>query len=123
MKNFFETLLDYLPAIAILLVLAMFIGALVLSAIAECSKTEVECYTTECEVTQVVYAEKANGRSSSKAVYKLGVRGEEICTTINITAEQFAMFAVGDTVEVKVIVYEKMDGTREIKYEVLGFGG
>ena len=121
MKNFFDALLDYLPIIILALVILILLGCIVYSAVMECFKTEVESYIVGCEVTQVAYAEKASGRSSSRATYKLGVRSDEFCTTIDITAEQFAMFTVGDTVEIKVTVYESLGGVQQVEYEVLGW--
>ena len=121
MTKFFDTLLDYLPFIIIGLVLVILLGCVVYDAAMECCKTEVETYITGCEVTQVAYAEKASGRSTSRASYKLGVRNDEFCATIDITAEQFAMFTVGDIVEVRVTVYESLGGVQQVEYEVLGW--
>ena len=120
MENFFDTLLDYLPIIILALLLLLLLSCLVYGIVMECCKTEVENYIIGCEVTQVAYAEKASGRSSSRATYKLGIRNDEICTTVDITAEQFAMFTVGDTVEVRVTVYESLGGVQQVEYEVLG---
>lgn len=120
MKNFFDALLNNLPIVILGLVILILLGCIVYSAVMECCKTEVETYVTGCEVTQIAYAEKASGRSTSRASYKLGVRNDEFCTTIDITAEQFAMFTVGDIVEVRVTVYESLGGVQQIEYEVLG---
>jgi NOL1/NOP2/fmu family ribosome biogenesis protein len=122
MKNFFDTFCDYLPFIVLALFLVILVGGLLVSTVVEISKTEVETYITGCDVTQVVYAEKVSGRTS-KPSYKMGICNDEICATVDITAEQFAMFSVGDTVRVQVTIYEKLDGTQEISYKILGFEG
>lgn len=106
-------------ALCVLLVLVL-VGLLVFEGVYSCSKTVVETYTVSCEVTQVAYAEETVSRSSSRPVYRVGVRNDDFAATLEITSEQFAMFAVGDIVEVEVTVYEWMDGEKQSEYKVLG---
>ena len=82
--------------------------------------TEVEIYSVGCEVSQMAYAEEQVSRSSSRPVYKMGVRNDEFATVLEITANQFAQFTVGDIVEVKVTVKEGAFGELYNIYELLG---
>ncbi len=109
----------------------LFIGGLVLLIIAliacmifvgmyECSRVEVETYTVGCEVSQMAYAEEQTSRTSSRPVYKMGVRNDDFATTFDITDAQFAKYAIGDVVEVEVIVYEYRDGEHRNEYKLIG---
>lgn len=86
----------------------------------EASKQEVEVFSVGCEVSQMAYAEEAVSRSSSRPVYKMGVRNDEFAATIEITDTQFAKYVVGDIVEVEVRVYESGLGTFTYEYKLLG---
>lgn len=86
----------------------------------EGTKVEIETYTTGCEVTQMAYAEETTGRSSSRPSYKMGVRNDDFATTFDVTDAQFAKYAIGDVVEVEVIVYEYRDGMHRNEYKLIG---
>lgn len=101
----------------VLLLLLGFIGFLIYDS---ATVTEVETYTVGCEVSQMAYAEETTGRSSSKPVYKMGVRNDDFATTFNITDGQFAKYVIGDIVEVKVTIWEHYDGTLTESYELIG---
>lgn len=104
--------------VLVLLLVALLV-AVIFGVVYECSATEVETYTVGCEVTQITYAEKVTGRHSSRSVYKMGVRNDDFATTFNISAEEFAKYAVGDVVEVEVAVCEYMDGSLNNKYKLV----
>ena len=111
---------DLLWDIVTLLAVLGLIGLLVCGIMYDNSITVVETYTVGCEVSQMAYAEEATGRSRSKPVYKMGVRNDDFATTIDITGEQFAMFVIGDVVEIKVTIYEYLGGYQETGYELIG---
>ena len=82
--------------------------------------TEVETYTVGCEISQLSYAEKTYSKSTSKAVYKMGVRNDDFATIFNVDANTFAKYVVGDVVEVEVTVWEHYDGYLTYEYKLIG---
>lgn len=83
---------------------------LVVDTYDELATTEVETYTIGCEVSQMAYAEEATGQSSTRPVYRMGVRNDDFATTLEISDRQFAQYVVGDVVEIEVTVYETGTG-------------
>lgn len=81
---------------------------------------EVEVFSVGCEVSQMVYAEETVNRSTSRPVYKMGVRNDEFAVVLDITDTQFAKYVVGDIVEVEVRVYESGLGAITYEYKLLG---
>lgn len=108
---------DFLFIVFIIVMVTLF-GVMIYAGVHECSKTVVETYTVGCEISQLAYAEETTGRSSSRPAYKMGVRNDNFATTFDITAEQFAMYVIGDVVEVEVTVYEYKDGTIKNEYRL-----
>jgi hypothetical protein len=109
----------------ILIALCITLVAIVIALIGFCiydgvTTTEVETYTVGCEISQLSYAEKTNGRASSKAVYKMGVRNDDFATVFNINADTYAKYVVGDVVEVEVTVWEHYDGHLTYEYKLIG---
>ena len=104
--------------VVILLIIAIIVG-MTWVAIYHSSKTEVETYTVGCEVSQMAYAEEQISRTSSRPVYKMGVRNDDFATTFDITNAQFAKYAIGDVVEVEVTVYEYRDGMHRNQYKLV----
>lgn len=102
-----------------LLIIALIAG-LIWVAVYQGSKVEVETYTVGCEVSQMAYAEEQISRTSSRPVYKMGVRNDDFATTFDITNAQFAKYAIGDVVEIEVIVYEYRDGMLRNEYKLIG---
>lgn len=86
----------------------------------ECTKVEVETYTVGCEVSQMAYAEETISRSSSKPVFKMGVRNDDFACTFDISDAEFAKYAVGDVVDVEVTVWELHDGSLHQTYKLVG---
>ena len=112
----FDTLFD-----GFMTVMCILLGGLILFMIFVCiGQTEVEIYSVGCEVTQMAYAEETVSRSQSRPVYKMGVRNDDFATTLDITSNQFAQFAVGDIVEVEVTVMEDAFGELYNTYKLLG---
>ena len=105
--------------VIILLIIALVVS-LTWVAIYHGSRVEVETYTVGCEVSQMAYAEEQISRTSSRPVYKMGVRNDDFAATFDITDAQFAQYAIGDVVEVEVIVYEYRDGMRQNEYKLIG---
>lgn len=103
----------------VILLLVVLIGVLIWGAVYECSATEVETYTVGCEVSQMAYAEETVSRSTSRPSYKMGVRNDDFATTFDISAEEFAKYAIGDVVEVEVTVYEYIGGTLQNEYKLV----
>lgn len=97
----------------------LLIGAIIFAGVYEATRTEVEVYTVGCEVSQIAYAEEAVSRSSTRPTYKMGVRNDDFATTLEITAEQFAKYTIGDVIEVQVTIYEYMDGVQEYEYKLV----
>lgn len=84
------------------------------------SEIEIESYSVGCEVSQMEY-EETKTFFSTKPHYKMGVRNDDFATTLDITADQFAEFIVGDIVEVEVRVYEDTHSKeRWCEYVLLG---
>lgn len=103
----------------VILLLVVLVGVLICGAVYECSATEVETYTVGCEVSQMAYAEETVSRSTSRPSYKMGVRNDDFATTFDISAEEFAKYAIGDIVEVEVTVYEYIGGTLQNEYKLV----
>lgn len=80
----------------------------------------VEIYSVGCEVSQLAYAEETVSRSSSRPVYKMGVRCNDFATTLDINSTQFAQFVIGDVVEIEVTEIETVDGSIIYRYRLLG---
>jgi hypothetical protein len=114
-RNFCEIFL----LILVVLFLAVLITCLVFKAIDTCSMTEVETYTVGCEVSQMSYAEKAISRSATTPVYKMGVRNDDFAATFEVSTEDFARYVIGDIVEVKVTIYEHIDGRQTQEYQLV----
>jgi hypothetical protein len=87
----------------------------------EKTKTEIETYTVGCEITQMVYVEESHSKYGTAPNYKMGLRNDDFATTIDITSEQFAMFMIGEMVEVEVTIYEYSDGELKTEYHLIGF--
>jgi predicted membrane protein len=104
--------------IMIIVFVILVIVAVVICIVAD-HKTEVETYTVHCEISQLVYAEEATGRSSSRPVYKMGVRCDEFATTIDIDSTDFARYTIGDLVEVEVTVWEYLNGKHTQTYKLV----
>lgn len=104
--------------IIVVLMIVVLLGFGIYAGVHECTKTVVETYTVGCEISQLAYAEETTGRSSSHPAYKMGVRNDNFATTFDITAEQFAMYVIGDVVEVEVTVYEYKCGTIKNEYRL-----
>lgn len=81
--------------------------------------TEVETFTTGCEISQMAYAEETISRFDSRPVYRVGVRNDDFATTFEISPEQFAKYSIGDVVEVEVILWEKFDGDQYQTYRIV----
>lgn len=112
----FDTWFDVFMGLMCLLI----IGLLCFLVVVTVCNTEVEIYSVGCEVSQMAYAEETVSRSSSKPVYKMGVRNDDFAVTLDITSNQFAQFAVGDVVEVEVTVMENAFGELYNTYRLLG---
>lgn len=83
-------------------------------------KTEtVETYIVGCEVSQMAYAEEATGRSTTRPVYKMGVRNDDFAVILEINDRQFAQYVVGDVVEIEVTVIETGMGTIKYEYKII----
>ncbi len=115
-RCFGEVLLDATMVILAILV----VGGLALGVFATITRVEVEVYTVGAEVSQMAYAEETVSRSSSRPVYKMGVRNDEFAYTFDITDAQFAKYAVGDVVEVEVTIWEYFDGELSYEYKLIG---
>jgi hypothetical protein len=83
------------------------------------SVEEVETYSIGCEISQMAYAEEAVSRSNSEPNYKMGVRNDDFSATIDISAEQFAKYTIGEIVEVEVTVSEHFDGRITYTYKLI----
>jgi hypothetical protein len=112
----FDTLFDGFMTVMCILLCSLILFMIFVSI----GQTEVEIYSVGCEVTQMAYAEETVSRSQSRPVYKMGVRNDDFATTLDITSNQFAQFAVGDIVEVEVTVMEDAFGELYNTYKLLG---
>ena len=112
----FDTLFDVFMAVMCFLVICLLCFLVFIYV----GQTEVEVYSVGCEVSQMAYAEEQISRSQSKPVYKMGVRNDDFATTLDITSNQFAQFAIGDIVEVEVTVMENAFGELYNTYRLLG---
>ena len=111
-----DTLFDVFMTVMCLLV----VGLLIFGFFIGCNQTEIEIYSVGCEVSQMAYAEETVSRRQSRPVYKMGVRCDDFATTLEITSNQFAQFAVGEIVEVEVTVMENAFGGLYNTYKLLG---
>ena len=118
-EKVFDVFYYLFMGLVILLVVAV-LFAVGYGAYMETTKTVADTYTIECEVTQMAYAEEQISRSSSKPVYKMGVRNENFACTFDINATQFAQYAIGDTVQVKITIYRWADGSTHTDYKLIG---
>ena len=111
--------IDFVSVMATLIIVAVFAF---MGYVCVCiEKAEVvQTYSIGCEVSQLAYAEETVGRSSSRPVYKMGVRCDDFATTLNITSSQFAQFMVGDIVEIEVTEIETVHGDIVYEYKLLG---
>ena len=83
-------------------------------------KTEtVETYIVGCEVSQMAYAEEATGRSTTRPIYKMGVRNNDFAVTLEINDRQFAQYIVGDVVDIEVTVIETGMGAVKYEYKII----
>ena len=115
--KWFQTIIS---AIIVRMVCAL-ISNLIYACAVEASMYEVETYSVGCEVSQMVYAEEPVGKSKTEPVYKMGVRCDDFSAVLDITAEQFAQYTVGEIVEVEVIIEasDLIDRQRQ-EYKLLG---
>ena len=93
--------------LALVLSLLVFGTLIPFLASAPPSEVEIESYSVGCEVSQMEY-EETKTFFSTKSHYKMSVRNDDFATTLDITADQFAEFVVGDIVEVEVRIYENI---------------
>lgn len=84
------------------------------------SVVEVETYSVGCEISQMAYAEETVSRSNSEPIYKMGVRNNNFSVTLDISAEQFAKYVIGEIVEIEVAVWEHFDGRITYTYKLIG---
>lgn len=100
--------------VSILVVLAVVFGLCFLIFYA-CSEEVIETYSVGCEVSQMAYA-----TTSTRSIYKMGVRNDDFAVTFEINSNQFAQYVEGDIVEVLVCVIEDFTGNIRYEYELLG---
>ena len=111
--------MDFIDVVMTLVIVAIIVVAV--SAIYCVEVAEViQTYSVGCEVSQLAYAEETVSRSSSRPVYKMGVRCDDFAATLDITAAQFAQFMIGDIVEVEVAEIETVGGSIIYEYRLLG---
>lgn len=111
--------IDFIDVIMILTIVTVIAFAIFAIFCVEGAEV-VEIYSVGCEVSQLAYAEETVSRSSSRPVYKMGVRCDDFATTLDISSNQFAQFVVGDIVEVEVTEIELIDGSITYQYRLLG---
>jgi hypothetical protein len=111
--------IDFIDVILALVIVAVIAFAVFAISCVEGAEV-VEIYSVGCEVSQLAYAEETVSRSSSRPVYKMGVRCDDFATTLDISSNQFAQFVIGDIVEVEVTEIETVDGGIIYRYRLLG---
>ena len=111
--------IDFIDVVMILVVVAVITFAVFAIYCVEGAEV-VEIYSVGCEVSQLAYAEETVSRSSSRPVYKMGVRCDDFATTLDISSTQFAQFVIGDIVDVEVTEIETVDGDIIYRYRLLG---
>ena len=111
--------IDFIDVIMVLTIVAIVAFALFAIFCVEGAEV-VEVYSVGCEVSQMAYAEEAVSRSSTRPVYKMGVRCDDFATTLDINSTQFAQFVIGDIVEIEVTEIELVDGSITYQYRLLG---
>ena len=111
--------IDFIDVIMIMIIVAAVAFVVYASYWVEGAEV-VQTYSVGCEVSQLAYAEETVTRSSSRPVYKMGVRCDDFATTLNITSSQFAQFMVGDIVEIEVTEIETVRGDIVYEYKLLG---
>lgn len=112
--------MDNIIGAIFILLIVLLIGSIIFTGFLSMTEVEVERYSVGCEVSHMDYAEEATSRSSTRPNYVMGVRSDELCTTLEISAEQFAEFVVGDIVEIEVVIYENKIGEQRAEYNLLG---
>jgi hypothetical protein len=111
--------IDFIDIILVLIIMAVIAFAVFAIYCVEGAEV-VEVYSVGCEVSQLAYAEETVSRSSSRPVYKMGVRCDDFATTLDISSNQFAQFVIGDIVEIEVTEIETVDGGIIYRYRLLG---
>lgn len=112
--------MDNIVSVIFIFLVVLMIGSIIFVGFLSATEFEIERYSIGCEVSHMDYAEEATSRSSTRPNYVMGVRSDELCTTLEISAEQFAEFVVGDIVEVEVVVIENKIGEQRTEYNLLG---
>ena len=108
-------------SIIIVIIVCALISSLIYAYVIEASMYEVEIYSVGCEVSQMVYAEKLIGKSKTEPVYKMGVRCDDFSAVLEITAEQFAQYVVGEIVEVEITIKaSSLTDCQKQEYKLLG---
>ena len=111
--------IDFIDVVMILVIVAIITFAVFAIYCVEGAEV-IEIYSVGCEVSQLAYAEETVSRSSSRPVYKMGVRCDDFATTLDISSTQFAQFVIGDIVEIEVTEIELVDGSITYQYRLLG---
>lgn len=111
--------IDFIDVIMVLIIVTAFAFAVYAGYCIEVAEV-IQTYSVGCEVSQLAYAEETVTRSSSRPVYKMGVRCDDFATTLDITSSQFAQFMVGDIVEIEVTEIETVRGDIVYEYKLLG---
>lgn len=111
--------IDFIDVIMALIIVTAFAFVIYTGYCIEVAEV-IQTYSVGCEVSQLAYAEETVSRSSSRPVYKMGVRCDDFATTLNITSSQFAQFMVGDIVEIEVTEIETIHGDIVYEYKLLG---
>lgn len=109
--------------IAVAIILVALCVVIIVSLISfnqyDATKVEIERYIEHCEISQMVYAEEATSRSTTRPVYKMGVRCDKFSTTLEISEQQFAQFMVSEQVSIEVVVFEYEDGKQTMTYSIV----
>lgn len=111
--------IDFIDVIMVLIIVAVITFAVFAIYCVEGAEV-VQTYSVGCEVSQLAYAEETVSRSSSRPVYKMGVRCDDFATTLDISSNQFAQFVIGDIVEVEVTEIKTVGGDLIYRYQLLG---
>lgn len=112
--------MDKIMSVIFIFFIVLMIGAVIFTCSLSVTECEVERFSIGCEVSHMDYAEEATSRSTTRPKYVMGVRSNELCATLEISAEQFAEFVVGDIVEVEVVIVENKIGEQRTEYNLLG---
>ena len=115
--KWFQAIVSTIMVVAVCALISLLIYLWVIEA----SMYEVEIYSVGCEVSQMAYAEEQVSRTSTRPVYKMGVRCDDFATVFEITAEQFAQYVVGEIVEVEVTIEaSSLTDFQKQEYKLLG---